>query len=150
MKKNNKENLVSILDFKKQPFVFLEGGTGLNIHEEYISLGLFNRGYDVYVLDNLYEKTRKLASIQFLEVKTIILGTTGVYRDKLNILLDLFFSLELENLENIILTLSSTEYVLWNEMKILKKKYKNVKFWEIDSFIDDKNWDECNLIEIKV
>lgn len=150
MKKNNKENLVSILDFKKQPFVFLEGFTGLNIHEEYISLGLFNRGYDVYVLDNLYEKTRKLASIQFLEVKTIILGTTGVYRDKLNILLDLFFSLELENLENIILTLSSTEYVLWNEMKILKKKYKNVKFWEIDSFIDDKNWDECNLIEIKV
>ena len=125
MKKNNKENLVSILDFKKQPFVFLEGFTGLNIHEEYISLGLFNRGYDVYVLDNLYEKTRKLASIQFLEVKTIILGTTGVYRDKLNILLDLFFSLELENLENIILTLSSTEYVLWNEMKILKKKYKN-------------------------
>lgn len=144
-----KENTVSILDYNKEPFVFLEGGTGLNDLERCVSHGLFNRGYEVYILDNLYENYRKLVSIQFLDVKTIILGTTGVYREKLNVLLDLFFSLELNKLENIILTLRTDE-VLYKEMKMLKKKYPNIKFWEIDTFIYDREWRECELSEIIV
>lgn len=143
-----KELLTSILDYNKQPFAFLEGGLGLNDQEKYLSKGLFDRGFEIYVLEELYDKPKKLASLKFLDVKTIIMGTTGVFKDKLEILVDLFFSLELKTLENIVFTLD-TERVMGKAMSKIKELNPNIKFYKIDVPLWDELWTECDLYEIQ-
>lgn len=137
----------SILDFDKQPFAILEGGLGLNDTEDRLAHGLFTRGFELYVLEELYEKPRKLAALQFLDVKTIILGTTGVYKDKLGMLVEFFMSLDLGHLENVVLTLD-TERVMREEMRLLKDKLPGVRFWKLADVLWDKDWTECDLYEI--
>ena len=143
-----KELVTSILDYDKQPFAFLEGGLGLNDQEKNLSKGLFNRGFEIYVLEELYDKPKKLAALKFLDVKTIIMGTTGVYKDKLEILVDLFFSLELNKLENIVFTLD-TERVMREPMDKIKKLNPNIKFYKIEVPLWDELWKECDLYEIQ-
>jgi hypothetical protein len=143
-----KELTTSILDFNKQPFAFLEGGLGLNDTEQYLSEGLFKRGYEIYILEELYDKPRKLAALQFLDVKTIIMGTTGVYQKELDLLVDFFFSLDVDKLENIIFTLD-TERVMREPMAKIKELNPNIKFYKILSPLWDRDWDECDLYEIK-
>ena len=143
----NADLLVSILDFEKQPFAFLEGGLGLNDTEDYLSKGLFKRGYEIYILEELYDKPKKLAALSFLDIKTIILGTAGVYKNKLELLIDLFFSLNLDNLENIIFTLN-TENIMSREMEKIKQIKPNIKFYKIDNVLWDSDWNDCYLYEI--
>jgi hypothetical protein len=146
--KVDKNLTTSILDFEKQPFAFLEGGLGLNDTEQYLAEGLFKRGYEIYILEELYDKPRKLAALQFLDVKTIIMGTTGVYEKQLNLLVDFFFSLDIDKLENIVLTLD-TERVMREPMEKIKELNPRVKFYKISSPLWDKDWDNCDLYEIK-
>jgi hypothetical protein len=140
--------ITSILDYDKQPFAFLEGGLGLNDTEKYLSEGLFERGYEIYILEELYEKPRKLAALQFLDVKTIVMGTTGVYEKELNLLVDFFFSLELNKLENIVFTLD-TETIMRKPMRKIKEINPSIKFYKILSPLWDKDWNACDLYEIK-
>lgn len=146
--KVDKELTTSILDFSKQPFAFLEGGLGLNDTEQYLSEGLFKRGYEIYILEELYDKPRKLVALQFLDVKTIIMGTTGVYQKELDLLVDLFFSMDVDKLENIIFTLD-TERVMRGPMAKIKEAKPNIKFYKILSPLWDRDWNECDLYEIK-
>jgi hypothetical protein len=123
-----------------QPFCVLEGGSGLNDCERYLVKSLNHYNVDNWVIDDLYDKPRRLGAVQFLTPKTLVMGTTGVYRDKLNQLIDLFFSLEITGLENIILTLDS-EDVFWFEMGEIKKRIPNIKFWglySVPSMFDDE------------
>ncbi len=146
--KVSKNLTTSILDFEKQPFAFLEGGLGLNDTEQYLAEGLFKRGYEIYILEELYDKPRKLAALQFLDVKTIIMGTTGVYEKQLNLLVDFFFSLDIDKLENVVLTLD-TERVMRDPMAKVKELNPKIKFYKILSPLWDKDWDKCDLYEIK-
>lgn len=121
------------------PFCILEGGEGLADCERYLVRSLNEYNSRNWVLDGLYKDPSRLASIQFLKPKTIIFGTTGVYAEKLNILIDLFFALDFSSLENVIM-LRDTEYEVYKHLKILKGKMPNVKFWNlyhVPSFIDD-------------
>ncbi len=120
---------IKIPDFKLGPFMILEGGRGLDGLEEEIHHLLIKAGNDVWVLDDLYEKGERLASIGFLKPKTIILGTTGLYKEKLGRLIDLFFDLELDSIENVILTLNS-EDALHYQMEKLKILNRGVKFFK--------------------
>lgn len=46
------------------------------------------------VLDNLFEQPEKIKAIKYYNPDTIMLGTTGVYRDKINLVLNEFTKLE--------------------------------------------------------
>ena len=123
---------IEIPNYEFSPFLILEGGRSLHDGERYLVKSLNYWNADNWVIDNLYEDPSRLAAMQFLKPKTIILGTTGVYREKLEILIDLFFSLKLDYIENVILTISA-EDVLWGEIKKLKKINKKVKFFTLES-----------------
>ena len=128
-----------------EPFAFLEGGQGLNDLEDNFMKYLFNMNVDIYKLDKLYEQPRKIGALQFLDCKTLVLGTTGVYEEELNKLKEIFFKIEFKGIENIILTLYC-EDVLWKDMLKFKELYPDVKFM---SLIDDYEG-SFELYEIKL
>ncbi len=111
------------LDYDMEPIAFLEGGKGLNDTEDFIYKKCLRRNIEVWKIDDLYENPRRLVALQFLEPKTIILGTTGVYRDKLDDLIELFFTLKLKGLENIVICMDSSG-VLEDQFSKLPKEIK--------------------------
>ena len=127
------------------PFAFLEGGQGLNELEEDFMKYLFDKRVNVYKLDRLYDQPRKIGALQFLDCKTLVLGTTGVYKEELNKLKEIFFKIEFKGIENIILTLGC-EDVLWRDMLKFHELYPNVKFM---SLMDDYEG-SFELYEIKL
>lgn len=70
--------------------VFVEGGQGLNDAEEYLYQHLVGRGYYPIVLENVYDNPRQLISLMYLQPRTIVLGTTGVYRDEIDQCIEYF------------------------------------------------------------
>lgn len=122
------------------PIAFLEGGLGLNDNEkklaEYLSSswGLSS----VHVIDELYDNPRKLAAISFLDIKTIVIGTTGVYRDDLNFLIDFFKTLEIKTIKNVIFAVSA-EDVLYKEAIEFKKDFPDCTFFKL-TYADDEEY----------
>jgi hypothetical protein len=147
----SKQDKFTIPYYDFEPFCLLEGQSSLEDCEYYFHKSLNYYRIRSWVLDDLYKKPERVAAIQFLKPKTIVLGTTGVYRDKLDALIDLFFSLKIEGLKNVILTLD-TERELWDEIKTLKSKIPNVKIfnlWSCPSMFD-KEGEKYEIYEIEL
>ena len=122
-----------IFEYANEPFMFLEGGSGLNEKEEEVYKRLVKNNIEAWSLENLYKKPERLASIQFLKPKTLIFGTTAVYQDKLDILIELANSLDLSSIERIILTLD-TENDMYKTLKVFKDKYPEIEFCKFEYF----------------
>lgn len=117
----------NIVDFDMQPYFILEGGTGLDSTEEEILHSL--KGKEVYVFDDLYTKPGKLACVNFLKPKTIIFGSTGLFKDKLAIIFDLSNELNFSSVENIVLTLEPNKTIM-NFLLEMKKKYPKIVLFD--------------------
>jgi hypothetical protein len=141
--------LIPLYDFA--PFCVLEGGRGLHDTENYLIKSFNFHGARNWVLDELYEKPRRLVSLQFLRPKTLIVGTTGVYKDKINMLIDLFFELDVVGLENIILTMRS-EDVFYEQLLILRERNPELKFWALNETpsMFDEDGTEYSIYEIEI
>jgi hypothetical protein len=133
-----------LFEYTNEPFMFLEGGTGLDEEEDYIYKRLVNNNFDSYKLDDLYNHPKKLASIHFLKPKTIIFGTTGVYEDKINMLVSLLDDLDLSSIEKVVLTIDS-EREIPKILRHFKNKYPKLKFYKFEYFFTDEN----EVIKIK-
>lgn len=142
-----KETIIS-LDYSLEPIAFLEGGKGLNDDEEFIHKTCFHNRIDTWVLDDLYSKPERIAALKFLKPKTLILGTTGVYKDELNRLIDLFFGMEITCIENIILTLDSEDVLYKHLIKLPNVRF--LKPMQIYSHFDEVGKDVVEFYEIKL
>lgn len=130
-----KKELIDLLKFENQPVMILEGGLGLNENEKYIYKKMVDVGIEVWSIEQLYKFPERLASINFLKPKTVIFGTTAVYRDNLNILFDLVDSLNLESIEKVILTLATEdEYFVTKKLKDLKGYFPKLEFFKLMYF----------------
>lgn len=129
---------MNILDIQKQPYFLLEGSEGLNITDSEIREYLHSSNYEYYLFDNLYEKREKLACINFLEPKTLIFGTTGLFKDKLKDVFDLVYELNLNSVENIIFTLEPNRSIYMFLNPILTK-YKKIKLF---NYLEDGEIEE--------
>lgn len=129
-----------LFEYDNEPFCLLEGGTGLNELEGHVYHRLVDKNFEVWSLENLYEKPERLASLQFLKPKTLIFGTTAVYQDKLNLLVDLAQSLDLNSVEKVILTLD-TDRDMRKQLKIFKEKYPKIKWYKFKHFFEDEKTD---------
>lgn len=146
--KNRRNRIPISLDYSLEPIAFLEGGKGLNNCETFIHKTCFHKGLDMWLLDDLYSKPERIAALKFLKPKTLILGTTGVYEDKLNQLIDLFFDMEITSIENIILTLDSEDVLYKHLVKLPKVKF--LKPMQVYSFFDEVGKDVVEFYEIKL
>lgn len=144
------KKIIQIPIHKFAPYCFLEGQTGLNEGEEYLYRSLVYYREKPFVIDNLYEDPRRLASLSFLRPKTLVLGTTGVYVAKLNFLIELFFDLDMQGLENVIIT-SDTPKIVTEAMVKLKQQLPEVKFWELYEVPSkfDEQGERYSIYEIK-
>jgi len=123
-----------IFDYDKEPFMFLEGGMGLNDKEESIYKKMVSGNYECWSLEQLYDMPHRLGSIPYLKPKTLIFGTTGVYVDNLNKLIELANTLDLSSIERIVLTLD-TETEMYKTLKYFHEKYPKIKFYKFKHLI---------------
>lgn len=137
---------VKIDPFQFEPFVFLEGGRGLNDCESKVSKQLFNEGFDVWVLDDLYSNPDKLVAIKFLKPKTIFIGTTGVYKKDLSHLKEVFKVCEYIP-DNLVLTVSNTENHISDLIEIAKATNPKFRVFELYPMFNED--DEIKFIHIK-
>lgn len=138
----------TIFNYNYEPFMFLEGQTGLNDCERIVSKILNDRNYRCWVLDDLYENPDRLVAIQYLKPKTIILGTTGLYKNELDYLFKIAAITDLSSIEKVILTLKSEEVIRW-DLKQIQKKYPKMTFYSFGSVIDyDSSEVEIYQIEL--
>lgn len=70
-----------------EQIVFLEGESGTDHRDEFVYL---SRYFNCMIFDELYAKPNKLAALKFLNPEYLYVGTTGMRRDELNKLEDLF------------------------------------------------------------
>lgn len=76
--------------FTQSPIAFLEGGLGLLDEATYLVKYLVNRMIYPFVFEELYDHPEMLVSFKWIKPKTIVLGTTGVYRDKIDHCVEMF------------------------------------------------------------
>jgi len=130
-----------------QPFMFLEGGVGFNDLEEDMFHAVIGSHQTAWEIDNLYKEPLRLACIDLLKPKTLVLGTTGLYAKDLKVLISVFFGLDLTSVKNIILTLN-TEDVLYSEIRELKEKHPDIKVWKVNGEYSINDSKKFNLYEI--
>lgn len=130
------ENIETLIDFDNQPIMLLEGGKGLNDLERSIYNYLVERRYEVFSLEDLYDKPERVVSIQFLKPKAIIFGTTGVYREDLGYIIEAMKITDLNSVEKVFLTLGSKD-VLWRVLKEFKHKYPKIEFYDLSEGFED-------------
>lgn len=64
--------------------VFLNGQQYLHDTEEALYRYLIKKGHYSLVIDDLFNYPKRLQSLKYLNIDTIIVGTTGTYRDKID------------------------------------------------------------------
>lgn len=68
---------------RENPVVFLEGGLGLTDDAENLFQLISRHKIYPFVFEELYDNPEILIALKWIKPKTIILGTTGVYREKI-------------------------------------------------------------------
>ncbi len=119
--------------------VFLEGTKVLD-HKDFVldeTEGYTGQSFNSIVLDNLYEDFGKLASIKFIKPEYIHIRTTGIMEEKLNVLIDLFESLNYIP-KNIIFGSDHSAMVLLGLARELKTK--GTKFWFMYEDLEEISW----------
>lgn len=74
----------------ESPVVFLEGGLGLTNEGEDLVKFLVNQRIYPFVFEELYDNPELLITLKWIKPKTIVLGTTGVYREQINQCFEVF------------------------------------------------------------
>ena len=138
--------LLKIDLFEFEPYCFLEGGTGLNDCEQKVSDTLYRKHITSWILDDLYDKPERLIALKFLKPKTIFLGTTGVYQDKVNNLKEVFKIAE-HIPDNIVFTIGDTETNFWELIDMAKATNPKVRFFDLYPMYTKD--DDIQLIELK-
>ncbi len=137
------------LNYDLEPIAFLEGSKGLDNMEKFIYRKCQYRDIDCWLLDELYVKPDRVYALKYLNPKTLVIGTTGVYKEKLDKLIEIFFSLEITSVENIILV-SNSEEVLHPHFE----KLPNVNFLKpvqnYSPIFDDIEKDEVSFYKIEI
>jgi len=77
---------------KIEKIVFLEGSIGTDFKEEFDILK--EMGFDVFIIDNLYEEPNKLKLIKELNPEYLFIGTTGVRKKEKEVLISIFSELK--------------------------------------------------------
>lgn len=67
--------------------IFLEGESGSD-HRE--AVNELSRRYNCLIFDELYVKPQKLAALKFLNPEYIYIGTTGMFKEKIDVLIEMF------------------------------------------------------------
>jgi len=86
----SESELIEIPEFDMEPIVFLEGGRGIGDTEMVISDICHDKNITYYILDDLYSDPEKIMAVKYLKPKSIIMGTTGVYKDKIEKVIKVF------------------------------------------------------------
>jgi len=73
-----------------EQIVFLDGESGTDHRNEFTYL---SRYYNCLLFDDLYNHPSKLAALKFLNPEYIFIGTTGMRREELNSLEELFVTI---------------------------------------------------------
>ena len=133
------------LDSDLGPIAFLEGGSGLEECEDFIYRRCIVRDIDCWKLDSLYEYPEKMMAIQYLRPKTIIVGTTGVYKDKIQKIVEHFQSIPSEYIENVIITHDENGL-----LKYLAKQLVNIRILQPEEFYDKSYSEEYPIKFIEV
>jgi hypothetical protein len=119
--------------------VFLEGTKVLD-HKNFVSdntEGYTKVDFNSIVLDNLYEDFGKLICIKFIKPEYIHIRTTGLMHEKINVLVDLFESLNYIP-KNIIFGNERSAMILLGLARELKAK--GTKFWFMFDELEEISW----------
>lgn len=79
--------------YSYEPIMIINGQEGLHDTEEIFYKKCVSKRVDIWVLDNVFKDGHKLGAIPFLKPKTILLGTTGTYKQDLDDAKELFVKL---------------------------------------------------------
>ena len=119
--------------------IFLEGQKVLD-HKNFVSdetEGYTKDDFNSIVLDNLYEDFGKLVAVKFIKPEYIHIRTTGLMYEKLNVLVDLFESLDYVP-KNIIFGSERSVMSLLGLARELKTK--GTKFWFMFDELEEISW----------
>lgn len=122
------EEILEQPDYDFEPYCILEGGQGLSNTEEVFVDKCNYMHIKNWVLDNLYEDPEKIKAIKYLKPKTIILGTTGTYADKLNKIKEIFA--KLNYFPNHVMFTMGEDY-FYELMNLARIKNPIIKFYRI-------------------
>lgn len=75
-------------------FAIIDGQNGLSGTEEYFYKNLVQRNHYPLVLDDLFTNPTKIKALKIFKPDTIVLGTTGVYREKIDRVMAEFIKLK--------------------------------------------------------
>lgn len=130
---------VQIPDKIFAPFLFLEGQKYLSETEDLMQKICFKYKIKHKVLTDLYEHPEKIKMIDEFKPKSIVMGTTGVYHEKLKSILDVFATCK-HLPDNIFLTMG--EEVLCGVIRKHKKVKPSIKTYAVApmSKYDDENF----------
>lgn len=117
-----------------EPIVVLEGGIGLNDTERDIVDHLFKYRLYPVVLENLYEEPEKIIALKYIKPKTIMLSTTGTYRDELDHCIEMFKIAD-HLPDNVIIGIG--EDALWSTIRHFRKIKPDMKFFTATSYGKD-------------
>ena len=126
----------------QSPVVFLEGGLGLLEEAERLVQMLVNHRIYPFVFEELYDNPELLITLKWIKPKTIVLGTTGVYRDKIDHCVKMFKIAE-HIPDNVIFLFGEDD--MKKEIKEFKALKPSMKVFAIH-VLDDEDY---RLTEIK-
>jgi len=124
-----------LLQYDYEPFLFLEGGMGLNEIEDYIYKEMVSGSFECWSLEQLYEYPDRLRAIPFLKPKTIVFGTSGVYEEELSNLIRIIMSLDLSGIEKVVLTLD-TENEIGTKLRKIAQANPALSFHKLLPFCE--------------
>ena len=117
--------------------VYLEGQPVLD-HSSYVENLVNPKNYNHIVLDNLYENYHKLLSLKYLEPDFVYISTTGVYKDKIDTLIEVFEITEYIP-KSVIFNSERSVMVLLGLARELKEK--GTKFYYLyEDDLEEINW----------
>ena len=115
-------------DYDFEPYCVLEGGSGFIDMEQDIIDRCNHKHITCWAIDDLYDNPERIKAIKYLKPKTIILGTTGTYVDKLSKIIEFFSKLNYFP-DNVIFTMG--EDYFYGLMKKAKIKNPKIKFYKM-------------------
>ena len=117
-----------------EQIVFLNGTSG---YEDIIGVEKLQRNFNCILFDDLYEKPEKLVALKFLKPEYLYINTTGLFRDKINSLVDYFLIAEFLP-KGVIFGSENSVMALLGLARDLKEK--GVKFYYYYDDLEEISW----------